>query len=223
MKKLSFILLVLILSNSINSSATDNGLPNQLNDKQNIKNTKVIGTWYNADSAETRSFEKVGSKYYYVLRYSDGSGGKYDRQLLKINFNTFRPKPSTEQGDYYVIQKNGELDVRDKEGLISTLPKHVGLWPNSKEQVVTDIKRKESVPLSRTPIEQEAIISENLKDDPRALEVMAIQVKANGYKCDSISSARTMLVSRGFVIGCNHFAYEYEIEDKGGQLRVTVK
>lgn len=122
-----------------------------------------------------------------------------------------------------MIQKNGELDVRDKEGLISTLPKHISLWPNSKEQVATDIRRIESAPLSRTPIVREAIISSNLKNDPRALEAMAIQVKANGYKCDSISSARTMLVSRGYVIVCNHFAYEYEIEDKGGQLRVTVK
>lgn len=58
MKKLLFVLLVLILSYSINSSATDNGLPIQLNDKQNVKNTKVIGTWYNADSAETRRLRK---------------------------------------------------------------------------------------------------------------------------------------------------------------------
>lgn len=74
-----------------------------------------------------------------------------------------------------------------------------------------------------TPIEPNATISEQLKNESAVVEALAKQVRGNGYRCDSISVARMMLWSRGFVLVCNRFAYEYEIEDKGGRWRVTVK
>lgn len=40
-------------------------------------------------------------------------------------------------------------------------------------------------------------------------------VRANGYRCDSVSSYQPYLTSRGFELECNHFAYKYDFEDKG--------
>lgn len=74
-----------------------------------------------------------------------------------------------------------------------------------------------------TPIERDAVINSKLRGETQALEEMVRLVRANGYRCDSISAARPMMFSRGFVLVCNGFAYEFEIEDKGGRWRVTVK
>ena len=43
-----------------------------------------------------------------------------------------------------------------------------------------------------------------------------------GYRCDSISHFRSMFFSYGFVVSCNRFRYDYEIEDRGGHWIVTV-
>lgn len=74
-----------------------------------------------------------------------------------------------------------------------------------------------------TPVERDAVISDQLKGKTELFDEMAKLVRAFGYKCDSISAARQMVFSRGFMLSCNTFAYEYEIEDKGGNWRVTVK
>lgn len=74
-----------------------------------------------------------------------------------------------------------------------------------------------------TPVELNAVINEKLEGRTDILEGMANLVRANGYRCDSISAARPMVFSRGFVLVCNGFAYEYQLEDKGGRWRVTVK
>lgn len=74
-----------------------------------------------------------------------------------------------------------------------------------------------------TPVERDAVISDKLKGKSDVLEEIVRLVRGYGYKCDSISAARPMVFSRGFVLVCNGFAYEYEIEDKGGNWRVTVK
>jgi hypothetical protein len=39
-------------------------------------------------------------------------------------------------------------------------------------------------------------------------------VRADGYRCDSVSSYQPYLTSRGFELECNHFAYKYDFEDK---------
>lgn len=69
-------------------------------------------------------------------------------------------------------------------------------------------------------IEKDAIINSALAD--KAPELAKI-IKMYGYRCDSISVARPFMVGRGFTLVCNNYAYEYDIEDKGGRWRVTVK
>lgn len=76
---------------------------------------------------------------------------------------------------------------------------------------------------STAQIEKNAVINDKLQGNASALEAMIAMVRAHGYRCDSISAARPMVFSRGFVLTCNGFAYEYEIVDKGGNWQVTVK
>lgn len=103
-----------------------------------VEKRKIIGTWFRSDRGCTLSFEQVGSKYYDVGRCGDGSGGKDGVQVLRANGTTFRPLSSTRSGDYYVIQKDGDLAVRDNDGLVETLPKQSDLWPRAKLARVPD-------------------------------------------------------------------------------------
>lgn len=54
-------------------------------------------------------------------------------------------------------------------------------------------------------------------------QAAAKMVKLAGYRCDSISDMHQLLTRAGYVIYCNYFRYEYDIEDKGGQWTVTVQ
>ena len=59
--------------------------------------------------------------------------------------------------------------------------------------------------------------------DGVATEVIAA-VKAEGYRCDSVSSLRIWKFGgRGVTMNCNKFAYEYEFQDHGGHWRVKLK
>jgi hypothetical protein len=93
---------------------------------------KVIGTWLTSSISGscTRSFEKVNSKVYDVMRCSDGSGGDTGRLLTQSSPTKFLSRTST-AGDHYVILKNGNLSIRDKDGEIGIEPKHVDLWPKA--------------------------------------------------------------------------------------------
>ncbi|MDD9884768.1 MAG: hypothetical protein OXU62_09600 [Gammaproteobacteria bacterium] len=71
------------------------------------------------------------------------------------------------------------------------------------------------------PIEGGAFINYKV-NKPKILNALVALVKLHGYRCDSISAARPFVFSRGFTLICNHFSYEYEIEDKGGNWVVTV-
>lgn len=92
-----------------------------------VAQRNILGTWKMADSPCTRSFEEVKGAIYDVTRCSDKSGGDTGRKLARVNATTFR---STREGstDHYVIQKDGTLSVRDREGEIDRLKKHA-LWP----------------------------------------------------------------------------------------------
>ena len=48
-------------------------------------------------------------------------------------------------------------------------------------------------------------------------------IRMRGWRCDSISSARTLFFSRGFEVGCNLYAYQYLLKDEGGNWVVTLK
>lgn len=69
------------------------------------------------------------------------------------------------------------------------------------------------------PVEPDAIIASNVRDlDNRqaVLDKLVGLIRARGWKCDSISSARKHVFSRGFDVSCDGFAYSYAAEDKGG-------
>jgi hypothetical protein len=72
-----------------------------------------------------------------------------------------------------------------------------------------------------TTREPQAVISDRVTT--KQVDAMAEMVRVHGYKCDSISGARPWIMGHGFTLHCNSFRYEYEIQDKGGQWKVTVK
>ena len=72
-----------------------------------------------------------------------------------------------------------------------------------------------------TPVEPDAVISDMLTTTQ--INALAQLIRAYGYSCNSISSARPFLWSFGFVVHCNQFRYGYEIEDRGGTWVVTYK
>jgi hypothetical protein len=73
------------------------------------------------------------------------------------------------------------------------------------------------------PIESDAIMQEKYKDDSRLMNLLVRLVKANNFRCDSISSISAYAFSHGFNLSCNNFRYHYEIEDKGGHPVVKVE
>jgi hypothetical protein len=92
-----------------------------------ISQRKIIGTWMMVDSPCTRSFEEVKGEVYDVARCNDKSGGNTGRKVARVNATAFRSfKPGST--DHYVIQKDGTLSVRDRDGEIDRLKKHA-LWP----------------------------------------------------------------------------------------------
>lgn len=79
------------------------------------------------------------------------------------------------------------------------------------------------IAIAATPIDTNSVIFPEFKSSPERLEALVRLVKAHGYRCDSVSVAKTMAWGNGFVLICNRTRYEYEIEDKGGRWQVTVK
>ena len=78
----------------------------------------------------------------------------------------------------------------------------------------------------QTPVEPEAVLGSTIKELPNRQEVLdelVRMIRARGWRCNTISSARMMVFSRGFEMTCNGFAYEYEIRDRGGRWVVTLE
>lgn len=75
--------------------------------------------------------------------------------------------------------------------------------------------------MAATPIEPRAKIGSELS--PKIIEGLTELARGSGYSCDSVSVARKMLVGTGFVLVCNNYNYQYEIEDKGGNWIFRVK
>ncbi len=70
-------------------------------------------------------------------------------------------------------------------------------------------------------IEPEAVINSKIDEDILSQLILAVLV--NGYKCDTVSSAIPYIRGGGYTMHCNNYQYEYEIEDKGGNIVVTVQ
>lgn len=66
--------------------------------------------------------------------------------------------------------------------------------------------------------------SQIMPDFPLQLLAASVPlIEAHGWHCDSISAARTWVLSRGFTVICNQYSYQYDIEDRGGNWEVTLK
>ena len=76
--------------------------------------------------------------------------------------------------------------------------------------------------IAATPIEPGALIDSGFTKTEQVLDELVGLVRASGYRCDSITYARRMAMSPGFVMACNNARYEYEIEDRGGNWQVTL-
>ena len=78
----------------------------------------------------------------------------------------------------------------------------------------------------KTPVEPDAVLGSTIKELPNRQEVLdelVRMIRARGWRCNTISSARMMVFSRGFEVSCNGYAYEYEIRDRGGRWVVTLE
>jgi hypothetical protein len=73
------------------------------------------------------------------------------------------------------------------------------------------------------PVEPDAEIYPELKQDADKVNELAHFVRASGYRCDSVSALHPHPASHGFKLACNHSAYKYAIEDKAGRSIVTVE
>ena len=74
---------------------------------------------------------------------------------------------------------------------------------------------------STVPFENALINPHDLSQ--KVMQSMAILVLSQGYRCDSISGARSRASRRAFLLHCNDSYYTYEIKDMGGRLIVLVK
>ncbi|TOA26958.1 hypothetical protein, partial [Vibrio parahaemolyticus] len=85
----------------------------------------------------------------------------------------------------------------------------------------TKTTKKQSI--THPLLESGVNLPKGVEEHPEVIPQMVRMIQLTGYKCDSISAIREMMVSRGFTVVCNNFYYEYEIEDKGGNWVVTLQ
>ena len=76
---------------------------------------------------------------------------------------------------------------------------------------------------SQVPIEPDAVLIDHSADTIHDINELVRLVRTDDYRCDSVSSFRPLIFSQGFQLGCNNFAYTYDIQDKGGHWIVTVE
>jgi hypothetical protein len=76
---------------------------------------------------------------------------------------------------------------------------------------------------SAMPIEPDAVIYPELRQDNELIYELAHYVRASGYRCDSISALQRLSYTQGFKLICNRFNYKYVIEQKDGRSTVAVE
>ena len=79
------------------------------------------------------------------------------------------------------------------------------------------------LPKTNVPFESDAVISAEINNKSEFFNTLVSIVKANDYRCDTISSIAPFVFSAGYKFSCNQYRYEYDIADKGGRWIVTVK
>lgn len=116
-------------------------------------------------------------------------------------------------------QKQKELNdqhkqnIHKKEKQISNLAKAKNHIPSP--QVFTENNGFQIV-------EKNAKISNQLQGNQKLYTALSAVIHLNGYKCDTISGIAPMSISYGFYVHCNQYRYSYEVEDRGGQWKVTL-
>jgi hypothetical protein len=73
------------------------------------------------------------------------------------------------------------------------------------------------------PIEPDAAIDDSLKSETKLMAELVTAVRTKEFRCDSISTLRSLQNSHGYKLVCNGFQHRYNIEDKGGRWAVTVE
>jgi hypothetical protein len=73
------------------------------------------------------------------------------------------------------------------------------------------------------PIEPNAVIYPELRQEYDLMSELAHYVRASGYRCESISALQRLTYMQGFKLVCNHFNYKYVIEQKDGRSTVAVE
>lgn len=81
----------------------------------------------------------------------------------------------------------------------------------------------ETLNVERAPIESDAVLFEKDKASLDLIQDLVSMVISRGFRCESVSGARPMITSTGYVLRCNRFRYTYDIQDKGGQWIVNVR
>ena len=88
-------------------------------------NRKIIGTWLE-EHAPTRKLVlyRAKGKVFLETVYKSGNAGSQEmgEKKTSVGFRFFKNKGSS-QGDYFLLNKNGDLEIWDSEGLISTAKK----------------------------------------------------------------------------------------------------
>ena len=85
---------------------------------------EVIGIWLDENITAKIALFRKNSKSFIETTYKDGSVGIYE--MIEKNTSRglrFDNKKGSAFGDHYLINKNGELELRDDEGLIYIINK----------------------------------------------------------------------------------------------------
>lgn len=79
--------------------------------------------------------------------------------------------------------------------------------------------------LSAAPLEEDAQYNREWRPSyaQELADEASLLIRRSGYRCDSVSTLRSWLTKPGFTVLCNQYRYKYEIEDRGGRWRVTLK
>jgi hypothetical protein len=83
------------------------------------------------------------------------------------------------------------------------------------------VERPRAGPLA--PLEPDAVIYAELKENVDLMTELTHYVRASGYRCDSVSALAPLTYARGYKFVCNHFNYKYAIEERDGRSIVTVQ
>lgn len=70
-------------------------------------------------------------------------------------------------------------------------------------------------------IEEKAILFDDSPQSKELIGRLVEIVRSFNFACETVSAARPMFMTRGFVLTCNKFSYTYDIRDMGGRWQVA--